>query len=28
MKVYVVDTLAGSYAVDESGKELAFEPHA
>ncbi|MCG2874643.1 MAG: C/D box methylation guide ribonucleoprotein complex aNOP56 subunit, partial [Acidilobus sp.] len=26
MKVYVVDTLAGSYAVDESGKELAFEP--
>jgi len=26
LKVYVVDTLAGSYAVDESGKELAFEP--
>ena len=26
MKVYVVDTVAGSYAVDETGKEVAFEP--
>ena len=26
MKVYVVDTIAGSVAVDEAGKELAFEP--
>ena len=25
MKVYVVDTLAGSYAIDETGKEIAFE---
>ncbi|MGC9072437.1 MAG: C/D box methylation guide ribonucleoprotein complex aNOP56 subunit, partial [Acidilobus sp.] len=27
MKVYVVDTLAGSYALDENGKEMAFEPN-
>ncbi|MGC9209940.1 MAG: C/D box methylation guide ribonucleoprotein complex aNOP56 subunit [Acidilobus sp.] len=27
MKVYVVDTLAGTYAVDEAGRELAFEPN-
>ncbi|ADL19718.1 SnoRNA binding protein [Acidilobus saccharovorans 345-15] len=26
LKIYIVDTIAGSYAVDESGKELAFEP--
>ncbi len=26
MKVYVVDTLAGSYALDEAGNEIAFEP--
>ncbi len=25
MKVYVVDTIAGSYAIDENGNEIAFE---
>jgi nucleolar protein 56 len=26
LKIYVVDTIAGSHALDEAGREVAFEP--